>query len=229
MRYFVYMSQAKVQQLFAQIPQRERSNLAAKLSVELPRAEDDGAAGAPTESALTKLSLIEEYLSDAGAVGSVDQPLSYFAGEMSLAWGPYGFNWDEPEAPFVYFGGRTDRTILGLGGSRQHVIGQTGPAHPHSHSATPALMQSLSVWLGEPSRDAKDQEGRVRPAHPLSAVELASSQIGGPWERMQFLAKQLVAGKTSQVWWNSGDGAGFEKLKGEYQVLLGTPLFVAQT
>jgi uncharacterized protein DUF7019 len=60
-------------------------------------------------------------------------------------YGDAGRPTDEP--PLVYFGGRTETTIFGLGGSTRHVIGFEGAISTSSRSATPYLVAHLLEGL----------------------------------------------------------------------------------
>ena len=65
-----------------------------------------------------------------------------------MKWGLYGDAGrptDEP--PLVYFGGQTETTIFGLGGSTRHVIGFEGATSTSSRSATPYLVAHLLEGL----------------------------------------------------------------------------------
>ena len=127
---------------------------------------------------------------------------------------------------FVYFGGRTAETTLGMGGSLHHVIGEVGPAEPHSYSFTHVLARALTVATGEvefePETETEEDFARfaadavyprwrpVLPQQLLRSVRLASGMMDGPREPMEFVAKRLVDGNDRGM-----------------KVLLGTPLYVA--
>jgi hypothetical protein len=57
--------------------------------------------------------------------------------------------------------------------------------------------------------------------------------MGGPWERMEFVAKRLANGLVNHVSWNSREydpfgGHDYEEI-GPMKAVLGTPLYVAMT
>ncbi|WP_089156212.1 DUF7019 family protein [Micromonospora sp. NBS 11-29] len=224
MRYYVYISRTKVDQLFAQVPAQHRHNIAAKLDLDVDPRTGDATDPSTGADLYTRLRIVEEFLDQEGEIGSVDEPRGYFRGPLDLSWGPYGgASWNE-EPEFVYFGGRTDTTILGLGGSRRHVLGQTGSAHPHSHSGTPELTRALRRHLADSPWGALS--ARIgSPSTALNCVELATCQMGGPWEPMHFVARRLAVGPLPRpAFWRTD--AGYEVVDASL-ALLGTPLYVA--
>jgi uncharacterized protein DUF7019 len=104
---------------------------------------------------------------------------------------------------------------LDWGASAKHVIGNTGSGSAHSHSATPMLLRYLATQNVTATHSAGDappaKEGGERLA--LIGVELATTQIYGPKENLEFMAKRLLSGKLDD--------------RTKKTVLLGTPLYVA--
>ncbi len=82
-------------------------------------------------------------------IGTIDEPKKYIAGTLPMFTHtlPQGFGVqpsDEPE--FIYFGGSTDTTILGLAGPVGNVPGQipAGDSMNNVSSAVPNLVQVLA-------------------------------------------------------------------------------------
>ena len=94
----------------------------------------------------------------------------------------------------MYFGGHTDMTTIGLGGSVEHMFGGPGNALAHSHSVTPNL---LSVLYPELELDRQAPMFR-RPGEDaeLLAVELATEQSEGTTQMLEFVAKRLMWGES---------------------------------
>jgi hypothetical protein len=228
MRYYVYVSETKVDQLYAQIPPRLRDRLATKLTIDLKLIKGEFEGRQPQESLFSKLDIVRSYLNDEELIGTIYQPKTFFGGELQLSWGPY----EDPrsKAEFVYFGGQTNDTVVGLGGSMKHVIGAAGSAYPTSHSLSAYLVSALKATTEKPTaaRDEVDFEKALEESRSslrggfretpidrgkelaLRSVVLASEDMDGPWEPMEFVAKRLIAG----AW-------------GPRTVILGTPLYVA--
>lgn len=196
-RYFVYISDAKVEMLLQQIDPGAMRKRTSELGVDLKFLK--GKRGAETLAGAERTARLERvvrHLIDFGDLGGVDEPGQFFWGLMPLRWGPMvgkdGF-------PMVYFGGRTDKTVLGLGGSRAHVFGAPGglePEAPLGRSMLPSLLNGITPT------DATDQ---------MAAVHEATSTLRGPEQNMEFIAKRLLHGPGPQ----------------DEHVLLGSPLYVA--
>jgi hypothetical protein len=233
MRYYVYASATKVDQLYAQIPIKLREKIAAKLTIDLKIIKAEFQGRPAQDSLFSMLDIVVSYLENEGLVGTVEDPKSYFKGVMPLSWGPYldmGIN-APPVPDFVYFGGRTGHAIVGLGGSLKHVIGEVGTASSHSHSATPMMIRALR----KVTRSTAFEQGiDVESAGILQCVELASGQMGGPWEPMEFVAKRLAYGPLHDVHWKTKeteDDRGFPRYEwermGAVDAILGSPIYVA--
>ncbi|MBM2614891.1 hypothetical protein JIG36_04880 [Actinoplanes sp. LDG1-06] len=197
-RYFVYISDAKVEMLLQQIdPQalrKRNTEFGVELKVLTAKRGGEAIAGAERTARLER---VVRYLTDFGDLGTVEQPGQFFWGMLPLRWGPTvgadGF-------PMVYFGARTGKTVLGLGGSRAHVFGTPPGADqqvlPIARSMLPSLLEGIT---------------RVEGAQAPESVTAATDALRGPAQNMEFIAKRLM------------DEPGPE---GE-RVLLGSPLYVA--
>jgi hypothetical protein len=214
MKYYLYISDTKVDMIFAQISNAMLEGLAGELKINLGVLSASFKQESPQETRFSKLEVVRKYLEKHAEVGTTDKPGEYFAGVSPMRWGPYG--WEEG---LVYFGGSTDKTIFGLGGSSRHMIGESGGSNPHSQSATAALVSVLTKHVqqkesksGPPaSENFNDQ---CTEAMAFMAVELATSQMNGPVQRLEFLAKRLL--------WQEG-------VDEKRNILLGTPLYVSMT
>jgi hypothetical protein len=102
---------------------------------------------------------------------------------------------------------------LGLGGSLHHVIGEErGQSNPHSHSASYAIISTLSKELDIPVKHETEMNA-IRFTDSKSflwATMLSTLQMRGPYQNLEFLAKKLIE--------------GIERGK---RVVLGTPIYVA--
>jgi hypothetical protein len=225
LKYYIYVSRTKVDMLYAQIPLEERRDLAAKLNLDLSEpAISVGPSAVVDEALLAKTNLVVELLVEKGLVGTVDRPKAYFGGQHVLRWGLYGGGlYGDDVDKFVYFGAEVENTIIGLGGSRRHVVGQVGASNPHSHSATPALCTILAQELGMELSESTEswlqgmqpRRGRDLNRLALRAVALASSQMDGPIQRIEFVARKLLDGSCSH---NDGSNR---------LVVLGSPIYAA--
>jgi hypothetical protein len=232
MRYYIYVSQAKVSQLYAQVPVKLRQKIAAKFTIDLKLIKAEFEGRQTQESLFSMLEIVTSYLADEALVGTADNPNVYFKEVMPLNWGPYYDRFSgEPGTEFVYFGGRTEKTIVGLGGSLTNVIGEVGAqgVAEHSYSGRPMLTRGL--------RQIVEADSFIQGVNPdttdaLKLVNLASGRMGGPRESMEFVAKRLVHGTTDRVFWVKGERKQFYA-QGEFEeidhmnAVLGSPLYVA--
>ena len=112
-RYYLYVSKTKLDMLYAQLdaPQKEKNGLEWSLNLGLLKIKRN------TENQRepymeTKLDAVVKELEDAGQIGTIDEPSTYFAGSLpDMHWGFFDENGrPDNEAPIVYFAGRTDET-----------------------------------------------------------------------------------------------------------------------
>ena len=149
MKYYIYISDTKVDMLLSQIPHEAKKKIATELKFDLKvlsasrKSETD-----QEDNRFTRLEAVVTFIREYGNIGTVDEPDEYIDDVLPMRWGPYG-NLIE-QTPLVYFGGLTERTIVGLGGSMKHVIGSVGDAYALSASITPILVSYLEKQLGLP-------------------------------------------------------------------------------
>ncbi len=208
MRYYVYISESKVEMLYSQIPPSLLENIAGKLTIDLKLIKTEFSESPKEKTLHSKIQIVENYLSEQGLIGDTKSPKSYIKGSEIMRWGQY-------PSGLVYFGSVTD-VIIGLGGSEKHVIGNVGNSHPHSHSATPNLVAALKEQVVPPSPHEGNPESVA-----LAGVELATTQMDGLQQKMEFLAKNLICFPSDSFEYTWGGRSG-------KPVILGSPLYVAQ-
>jgi hypothetical protein len=207
--------------LFAQIPAKLRRRYAADLKIDLKVVSTTLTSATSEETRYSKLELVESFLRKHSQLGSIDEPGSYFVGSLEMSWGPMF------EGKLVYFGGVTEETILGLAGSRRHVIGAPGTTQietdPTSvgpylievlRTADPAMLDDVPVG----PTDRGDQLGWVEAV----AVANATTCMYGPLRSLEFLAKRVAIRRPDDApQWAA-------EIVGNRTVVLGSPLFVAE-
>lgn len=153
MKYYIYISDAKVDMLFPQIPHEAKKKVAKELKIDF---KIFGASRKTEieveENRITRLEAVVAYLSEFGEVGSVDEPGKYINGTMPLTWGPVKVK-DSRHTPFVYFSGETRRTVVGLGGSKKHMIGNNKPPADDlfiNCSERPGMEEYMSEAIDKP-------------------------------------------------------------------------------
>jgi hypothetical protein len=160
-----------------------------------------------------RLQAVVDFISQNGDVGSVDEPGEYIQDTLSLKCGPYEIKPPEGEPDIVYFGGATENTVVGLGGSARHVIGNVGASKAWSRSLTPYLLAYLVKGLNL-NPDAWKAYCTEEP-HALDAIYITSTDMDGPEQRLEFLAKKLLYGPS------------YNRRAKNRKVLLATPIYVA--
>src|SRR5258708_2213710 len=144
LNHFLYLPKTELDMLYGEIvrPDGAKRTIKWKLDAKLAsvsvkketlRAVDDEQSN--------RLKELIAALESSGQVGTVDEPSSYFKGTLPMKWGMLrDFGRPQEEPPLVYFGGRTRKTIFGLGGSTRHVLGFDGAGATSSRSAAPYLV-----------------------------------------------------------------------------------------
>jgi len=213
---YLYVSETKIDMLYPQILKTildnidDESNINTGFGSTLTAIPDSG------KTLYDKLDLVSSYIEKEGTVGTVDSPLQYFKGMLPMRWGSYG---RDEKSQLVYFGGITDAgTVLGLGGSMDHALEKEKlSSHANPNSLPFAIANKLSVELNIPliPGDKYEIEGQSRAfalndESYLEAASLATDQMEGSLQNLEFLAQKLIAG---------GDD--------DRRVVLGTPIYVA--
>ncbi|MFE7632959.1 DUF7019 family protein [Kitasatospora sp. NPDC057518] len=215
-RYYLYISDAKIDMLLSQVDPAfgRRSTTEAGLSVRLFNIKRSVETPAPDRTA--KLERVLRHLEETDQIGSVDEPGPYFRGSLPMQWGTLHGGGD---GSLVYFGGRTDRTVLGLGGAVGHVLGTTAPqAQVFAPSSGPTLLAGLaSAFAPEGTEDSECTEAPVEEAS-LAAVHTAGRLLRGPRQTVEFVARRLLTGPSPYPELDAGP---------DMRVLLGSPLYVA--
>jgi len=127
LKYYIYISDTKVDMLYAQIPKDLLSRIAAELEINLGIIKTKLSEDVPEETRYSKLSIVLEYFQRYISVGSPANPNAYFHGILPVKWGPLyltSFKTLSGEAPkIVCFSGESHDTQIHLTGSWHHVIG----------------------------------------------------------------------------------------------------------
>lgn len=215
LRYYLYVSDSKVDMLLAQIDPALRRKRTTEVNVSLKVVggkrvvEDTGEEGRGP-----RLERLVRFLEDQAELGTVDDPKRFFRGMLRLRWGPF-----PADANLVWFGGSSVRTVVGLGGSSHHVLGSPPPSETGlSRSLTPSLLAGLGrdpqiqALVGMISAE-EDRPARTGTPAAGQAVHRANELMPGPVQRVEFVAKRLLHVPGSP---DAGPA-----------VLLGTPLYVA--
>ncbi len=205
MKYYIYISDTKVDMLYAQIPTKLREKVATEFKIDLKFVSTTLTQNISETTRFSKLKIVDEFIRQNEKIGEIDKPESYFNGILNMRWGAY-----PPDHPrMVYFGGTTSNTILGLGGSLDHVLGKIGDALCKDvafSSSTPSLLSILAQG------EDKGSVPKYKSGWASTLVAMATLNMTGTEQRLEFCAKRLV------------ETYNRERQK---RVVLGSPIYVA--
>jgi hypothetical protein len=211
LRYYVYVSDSKVDMLLQQVDPGFAGKRTTEVGVSLKFVSAKRSVEAPVSDRVARLERVVRHLDDFCDVGSIDEPGQYFRGRLPMRWGPLASG----QASLVYFGGSTEHTIVGLGGASGHVLGAPAPAAAEAGQVfAPSTMPGLVAGLAA----AVTADGEAVPTSALASVHLANRLLRGAEQDVEFLAKRLLHGSSPYPELDARDGM---------TVLLGSPLFVA--
>jgi hypothetical protein len=220
LKYYLYVSEVKLDMLYSQVASSAKEKKSVEWGLDLKALKGTRKFESEDQPDRDdKLKAVIQALEHSQIVGTVDEPKEYVKGTLPMRWGIYrdaGRPTEEP--PLVYFGGRTEQTVFGFGGSSRHVEGNAGCAATGSRSVTPFLVTHLlegmqtEGWNAHRTRGTNDEESTCE------AIVLATDNIRPPDQNLEFFSKTLLQCRFP----DSKSGR-----KGIIRVLLGGPLFVA--
>jgi hypothetical protein len=211
LKYYYYVSESKVEMLYSQIPKSTISQLESELKINLPIVGVSFSKKQVDDSLYTRLQIVVEYIQRNMEIGSVQSPKEYFRGSAFMRWAQIHLG-------VVFFGGKINKTNVGLGGSTKNLLGQRTTNVEIGISHTPWLAAlllkeienqiTLIPWqpeIANPHLTEENQNERVLSAASFWAGNMAKDPVA----KFEFLAKKLV----------------YADHMGE-KVLLGTPIYV---
>jgi hypothetical protein len=236
MKYYLYISDAKVDMLLPQISPETKRKVATELGIDLKifkasrKSEEDS-----DENRISRLETVVEFIRTYGNVGTIDEP-DDFIDDTQMMWsGP-----DQAKA-LAYFAGQTDKTVFGFAGSASNLIGSNPGQETWPRGSA---LNSITRWLAEQeSEKARMIYQKDKPVeyqipeqdvfHMVCAlVGDAGQRDNGPsklrrgisdlpraQQPLEVFAKRLLFNPRYNSYWQQR----------ELQVLLGTPLYVAMT
>jgi hypothetical protein len=221
LRYYVYVSDAKLEMLFEQIGSAARKHISAEVKVDLKLASLTlRGADNPGPARLAKLQLVERFIEKHHQLGPIEQPgPEYFRGRMDMDWG-----WIGLDDRGVWFQGNDfgNAQYVGLGGSRYHVLGEIRELNARPMSGRPDIVAALesSGFLRNPELRRGEQTGDL-PRYWSECMDRVRVTSYDPWsggvppQRLEFLAIPLA--ETQVV----------VPKEGPVHVVIGSPLYVA--
>jgi hypothetical protein len=219
MKYYIYVSDTKLEMLYGQIPPSLKSQIATEIKIDLKIVSTSFSdkERQSSESKYSKLKVLTDYIEKHVGVNDVDDEEvgQYFKGTLPMRWGPLMNPYSGERTEIVFFGGHTNRRSVALAGSLKHVIGNVESKPTEAASATYYILSVIAkelrpelgdIYLGSPVfGEDKDNEWA------LNGVSVALGNLQGAVQKVEFLAKTLLQGNAYV----------------SERVLLGTPIYVA--
>src|SRR5438093_5085324 len=133
MKYYVYISESKIEMLYSQIGASKDRKKEAVLGFDLKilKGHLKESRQLP-DNKFAQLEKVVHELRSSGQVGEITDKKPYIKGGLPMTWASFA----DSESPVTFWGCVTECFALGLAGSRYNVLGQTPDGIAHSHSLT---------------------------------------------------------------------------------------------
>jgi hypothetical protein len=221
MKYYIYISDAKIDMLLQQISHDAKRKIATEFKIDLKILSASRKAETETDdSQITRLEAVCNFIREYGNVGSVDEPDEYIEDTLPMSWGIVGH-----DPCYAYFSGITDKTIIGLGGSARHVLGHSSSEAESLYltlmSHAYSLHDALKKGVGD-DNEVPIYEGDLTKTPPLIGVYFAAEgMMRQPVQRLEFIAKRLTESRVDKKC------ARYLEMTEGKNLILATPLYVA--
>lgn len=201
MRYYIYISNAKVDMLLPQVPGALQKKVSAKLGFDIKLLSGSIETQRETlDNRIARLAVVEEYLLSNEEIAAPDSSASWIRGTVDAKFVDIGDG-------AILFVTENDDRIVALGGSAHHLVGASPPKRIGiPFSMVPAFTQQLIKQAEQPeepqSAPKKTSDGRVSAGAsrefvpwvgPLTWVLEHSKATA---QRIEFLAKRLAGATT---------------------------------
>src|SRR5262245_4239618 len=162
MKYYVYISDSKIEMLYNQIAtSTDRSREASiGFDVKVLKGEIKQGRGVP-ENSVTRLNEVVEALRNSDAVGTIDAPKKYIGGTLPMTWSSYGWSYSGEESPITFWSYSATGIAMALAGSRYNLLGEQRQGNAHSHSLTTTMVQWFLDNLQDPVPDSTKGSGKL--------------------------------------------------------------------
>lgn len=193
MRYYLYISDTKLDMLRAQIPAHTLERIAVGLKLDLKLLGVSLERKSAPDDSFAKLRAVEKYLVDNDEVGTESKPRSYFRGTTLMKTGIM----KEINAEYAYFGGRTRRRSIALIGAPHHLIGGAARMKDIQSPAADGYLLPLILRClrGNVAIDSEEAETRLKSFPDIDyLIDRINEDIDSPPQRMEYLAKRLSMG-----------------------------------
>ena len=217
MRYYLYISDAKVNMLLPQVPGALQRKVSAKFGFDIKLLSGSlETERATLDNRVARLAAVETYLVENEPIGTPGQPASWIQGTVDAKFLDIG------NGAILFVTGDAT-SILALGGSAHHLVGAATPERvgipfsffPGLATQLTSLIDNRPDWLV--GMDEKTLRSVLAPDVDqgfdawASVVIWARAHAQAGVQKLQFLAKRLVTTKTQQ----------------DVTITMASPLFIA--
>ena len=211
MRYYTYISDAKLDLLYGQIPPKLLSRLSAEFRVDLKVVSMSVQMDRAEAARFDKLRIVERYLDENFDISGIADPAVWFRGGLGLR----SVTYPDMTGEMLLFMGLHEDILVVLIGSAHHLVGRRPPPDslPRAYSRLPELFRLLD--RDEAEHAGREDKREASDEAALRQVLQFAQHIGGPREPCDFLARRLLCGKIA--------GPADQPTK----VVVATPLYVA--
>lgn len=157
MKYYLYISDAKIDMLYPQVPHDVKQRVNTEFGMDLKLVKASRKTEKDTEeNRFTKLDAVAAFLQESGNVGSLEEPGEYVLDTLPMRFAPWGrigrgTHLGSPEfvdstvTQFVCFAGTMNRFRVILWGSWKHMLGNTDKGEVGQFSNSTSLA-TFAVW-----------------------------------------------------------------------------------
>jgi hypothetical protein len=213
MKYYVYISDAKVDMLFPQVPHEIKNKVATEFGIDLKVFKASRKSESESdENRISRLEAVVAFIREFGNIGSVDKPDQFFEDTISMELSIFPLL----ETSMVYWAGRTEQTLLGLAGSAGYVLGGTAGGKGYA-SLGYGIAGILEKEIEEKQSFRSEEFNLGESKGQLIDYVGIWAEMGlGDFENYEFMAKRLTEGE------RRGENGKATR------VLVGSPLYVAK-
>jgi hypothetical protein len=206
MRYYLYVSSAKVDMLWSQISMEDLKRIAAELRVDVGGLSASVKSQPTDPNLYTKLDVVLRYLNRRQLVGALDEPRAFFRGTIPMRMQEVDFyRGSAGDGRMVLFSGSAESDkVVGLIGSAAFVTGMDQLEPASLDYAQPSFWNRIAEQLSPPSEEEINRNMYDLDVH--IEYEARRRKDGEPMQEVDFAAKTFVS---------------------EEDFLLGSPLYVA--
>ena len=192
-KYYLYLSRAKVDMLWEQVSRNDVEKISAELKINIGIFSGGVKSEAKDENLYAKLNIVVTYLERRNLIGTLENPLQFFRATLPMSWQELDFYHDNSNGRMVLFSGVNDNTksVVGLIGSAAHIIGMHNLEPATLAYAQPAFWLNIIDELNLP--DERQMEKQLYDLDNQIDYQARRREDGPPKQNVEFIAKTFVS------------------------------------